>query len=170
MSIIRLEADPGLLTNRLMSLEIGVGLATLTGRRLSMPWSRRIGESPGPRPAGAQSDHERPTVHDLWEIPIDIVSDEEWDDVAAADTRLDLEWDFCASVYLADDGAIPDPGVIDFANRRTRFVRIPDTDVHVVAVAGRPLAWYSYFFHATGLTRRRLLAAIGGIRLRLPFR
>jgi hypothetical protein len=167
--ILRLEADPGLLTNRRMSLEIGVGLAALSGRRLSMPWSERVGSAPGPRPASEPGRDERPRVDELWEIPGDVVSDEEWREVEHRASRVDLAWNFQRSMYLADRSAIPDPGVREFAGGRTTFVRVPDTDADVVQISGRPLAWYSYFFHATGETRRGLLGAVGAVRLREPF-
>jgi hypothetical protein len=168
--ILRLEADPGLLTNRRMSIELGLGLAALSGRRLSMPWSEPVERAPGPRPASEPTRDDRPLVTDLWDLSGDLVSDEEWRDVdRRGASQLDLRWTFQRSVYLADDTAVPDPGVRDFANGRTTFVRIPETDVEVVRIEGRPLGWYSYFFHATGATRRRLLGAVAGVRLRRPF-
>lgn len=172
--VLRVDTDPGLLTNRRMSLEVAVGLAELSGRRLSMQWSDRIGPAPGPRPAhrssGVPGEPERPTMPDLWEIPVPVVADAEWRErLQHAPTRT-CEWGpFTECVYLADPEPIPHPGVIDFANGRTRFVRVPETD-DVVHVAGRPLAFFSYFFHATGATRRRLLAAIAGVRPLAPYR
>jgi hypothetical protein len=168
--ILRLEADPGLLTNRRMSIEIGLGLAALSGRRLSMPWSEPVGRAPGPRPASEPARDDRPLITDLWDLSGDLLGDEEWRDVERGGaSQLDLHWRFQRSVYLADDTAVPDPGVRDFANGRTTFVRIPETDSEVVRIEGRPLSWYSYFFYATGATRRRLLDAVGGVRLRRAF-
>ena len=162
--ILRLEGDPGLLTNRRLALEIGVGLAHLGGRRLSMPWHERIGPSPGNRPASADAPDVRPTVFDLWEVPVEVVTDEEWEDHSGPAQEVD--WGpFTQCVYLGDDAAIPHPGITDFANGRTRFVRLPDVDA-AVAVSGRPMAFPSYFFHATGPTRRGLLEAIDAVRLR----
>jgi len=175
--ILRIDTDAGLLTNRRMSLEIGVGLATLTGRRLSMPWDHRVGHAPGPGPAR----HREPTVSgdddpgpkmlDLWEIPVGIASDAEWDAAAAGDGPRVLDWGiYTRCVYLAGPDKIPPPSIIDFANGRTRFVRVPDTGDRAIHVVGRPLAWYSYFFHAAGETRRRLLDAVGSVQLHAPYR
>lgn len=162
--ILRLDTDPGLLTNRRMALEIGVGLAHISGRRLSMPWHDRIGPAPGLRPASAGAPDDRPTVFDLWEVPVEVVSDGEWDDRTGP--LHEVDWgSFTACVHLGDDAAIPHPGITDFANGRTRFVRVPRGD-HDVAVHGRPLAFASYFFHATGPTRRDLFDAVDGVRLR----
>ena len=162
--ILRLETDLGLLTNRRMALEIGVGLAHLSGRRLSMPWHDRIGPAPGARPASIDAPDTRPSVFDLWEVPVDVVSDDEWDD--HSDTVHELDWGpFGQCVYLGDDVAVPHPGITHFANGRTRYVRLPADD-DAVSVLGRPLSFASYFFHATGSTRRGLLQAVDGVRLR----
>jgi hypothetical protein len=173
---LRIEGDPGLLTNRRMSLEIGVGLATLAGRRLCMPWGEPIGHAPGPGPArsrhgGAPDDPApRPSMLDLWEIPLDPVTDEEWADAGGAAAHT-LHWgDFTKCVYLADPDPVPASSVIDFANGRTRFVRVPDTGECALRIAGRPLAWYSYFFHATSAARRRLLDAMSQVLVRTPYR
>jgi hypothetical protein len=159
-----------------MSLEIGVGLAALTGRRLSMPWGDRIGHAPGPGPArsrervASNDDVARPTMLDLWEVPLDPVTEEEWSDAGGHEART-LDWGtFTKSVYLAGSDKTPPTSVIDFANGRTRFVRVPVTDERALRIVGRPLAWYSYFFHATGDPRRRLLEAVGQVRLVQPYR
>ncbi len=171
--ILRLESDPGLLTNRRMTLEIGVGLAHLSGRRLSMPWDDLIGSAPGHRPATAGADGAPavlPSVFDLWDVPVDVVSIEEWADVEQASTYDSIDWGpFMHCVYLADDDPVPHPGVRDFANGRTRYVRLPETD-GPVSVAGRPLSFYSYFFHSTGQTRRDLLGTLERLTLKAPYR
>ena len=45
--VIRFQQDVGLLSNKRMALEIAVGLAHLTGRRLSMPFEKKIGPVAG---------------------------------------------------------------------------------------------------------------------------
>lgn len=163
MSIVRLETDLGLLTNRRMSIEVGLGIAALSGRRLSMDWSHRIGASPGARPAAG--DGSLPRIDDLWEFDAELVSDEEWAE-RSADAVERVEWGpFVDAVYLGDDDAVPHEGVREFANGRSRYVRLRSdgTDVEIV---GRPLAHPSYFFHATGERRRRWLDAVAGMRAR----
>lgn len=163
MSIVRLETDIGLLTNRRMSIEVGLGIAALSGRRLSMDWSHRIGASPGARPAAG--DGVLPRIDDLWEFDADLVSDDEWAERSAEPVDR-VEWgQFVDAVYLGDDDAIPHVGVREFANGRSRYVRLRNdgTDVEVI---GRPLAHPSYFFHATGERRRLLLDAVSGMRSR----
>ena len=44
---LRLPADVGLLTNKRMAVEVGIGLAHLSGRTLSMPLDEPIGVGPG---------------------------------------------------------------------------------------------------------------------------
>ena len=173
--ILRVDTDVGLLTNRLMGLEVAVGIASLTGRRLSMDWADPIGNAPGLRPAtGAGTPDVRPRVLDLWELPSAVadllVTDEEWNEIDHAHDRV-FDWGpFAHCVYLADDRPVPDPGVRDFANGRTKFVRIPPDAGSVAKINGRPLSFYSYFFHATGATRRRLIDCLEGIRLHAVFR
>ncbi len=153
-----------------MTLEIAVGLAHLGGRRLSMPWNDRVGASPGSRPASSGADGQSPSVLDLWEVPIEVVTDEEWESMAKDPAVRHIDWGlFARCVYLADDDPIPHPGVRDFANGRTRYVRVPEGE-SPVAIAGRPLSFASYFFHATGRTRRELFATLERVRPRSEYR
>jgi hypothetical protein len=168
MSVLRIDSDPGLLTNRRMSIEIGVALAALSGRRLSMPWSDPVGHAPGARPSKTVTRApSAPLISDLWEVPGDIVTDDEWRDHGGA--AHTVEWGpYSNCVYLGDDQPIPSEHLRDFAHGRTRFVRVPDIDgdVHVV---GRPLVFYSYFIHASGERRRTMLEALDGVRVRQEY-
>ena len=70
--VIRLEGDIGLLTNVRMGVEIAVGMAFLTGRRLSLPFEEPIG--PAPRSSIPESERGRPArVLDLFELPVEFV-------------------------------------------------------------------------------------------------
>jgi hypothetical protein len=173
--VLRIDTDVGLLTNRRMSLELGVGLSVLTGRRLSMRWSDEIGGSPGERPAGGawelQRGTDRPTLPDLWEVPETVVPDAEWDEVWEPTRPLVLDWGhYMLCVYLAEPDREGSPGQREFANGRTRFVHVPDTDDRVVHISGRPLSFYSYFFHASGAIRKRIVDAIATVKPRAPYR
>ena len=164
MSIVRIETDVGLLTNRRMSIETALGVAALSGRRLSMDWSARIGNAPGARPA-ADPNQQHPLIHDLWDIDAELVTDDEWSERSRSPID-EVTWGpFPACVYLGDDVAIPTPAVREFANGRTRFVRLRDDGTDIV-VNGRPLSNTSYFFHATGHRRRTMLDAVSSISVR----
>lgn len=167
--VLRLERDVGLLTNVRMGVEIAVGLAHLTGRRLSLPFEQPI--SPAPRSSIATGAQGRPAgVLDLLELPVDVVAPEEWATLSEHRTEI-VEWpEFGRLVCVCDTEVdTTDPQLIDFANGRTHFVQPPATDAAIVAVHGRPLSFYSYFFFARPALRRQLHAVIRGVRPRRPY-
>lgn len=167
--VIRLEGDIGLLTNVRMGVEIAVGMAFLTGRRLSLPFEDPIG--PAPRSSIPEGERGRPAcVLDLLELPVDFVPADEWPSLQ--ETRTDVvEWPGAMNCVCVCDADVEttDAQLIDFANGRTRFVRPPASDAPVVAVRGRPLSFYSYFFFARPALRRQLHAVIRGVRPRRPY-
>ena len=168
--VLRLERDEGLLTNVRMGVEVAVGLAFLTGRRLSLPFFEEP-IPPAPRSSIKTADRGRPAgVLDLLELPIEIVTPEEWSTLQETRTEV-FEWPAFGHLVCVCDGEIDttDQQLIDFANGRSRFVRPPASDAPVVAVHGRPLSFYSYFFFARPALRRQLHAVIRGVRPRRPY-
>lgn len=167
--VLRVEQDEGLLTNVRMGLEIAVGLADLTGRRLSLPFDRPI--PPAPRTSIDVADRGRPAgVLDLLEVPVEVVPPDEAGDLDAM--RCDtVRWPaFGELVCVAGtDVDLSDPQLVDFANGRTRFVSPPRSDAPVVAITGRPLAFFSYFFFTPPAVRRRLHAVVRAVRPRRPY-
>jgi hypothetical protein len=167
--VLRLERDAGLLTNVRMGVEVAVGLAFLTGRRLSLPFEEPI--PPAPRSSIPTAEQGRPAgVLDLLELPVEIVPPEEWTSLRATRTEV-VEWPGFGHLVCVCDGEVDtaDRQLIDFANGRTRFVRAPISDAPVVAIQGRPLSFYSYFFFAQPALRRQLHAVIRGVRPRRPY-
>ncbi len=167
--VIRLEGDIGLLTNVRMGVEIAVGMAFLTGRRLSLPFEEPIGRAP--RSSIPEAEWGRPArVLDLFELPVEVVPADEWASLQETRTEV-VEWPDVSQCVCICDGEVEttDAQLLDFANGRTRFVRPPASDAHVVAVRGRPLSFYSYFFFARPALRRQLHAVIRGVRPRRPY-
>lgn len=167
--VLRLDRDVGLLTNVRMGVEVAVGLAFLTGRRLSMPFEVPIGAAP--RSSIPTPDRGRPAgVLDLLELPIEVVAPEEWATLEATRTEV-FEWPEFGHLVCVCDGEIDtsDRQLLDFANGRSRFVRPPASDAPVVSLHGRPLSFYSYFFFARPALRRQLHAVIRGVRPRRPY-
>lgn len=167
--VLRFERDIGLLSNIRMGVEVGVGLAFLTGRRLSLPFEEPI--PPAPRSSISAADRGRTAgVLDLLELPVEVVPPEEWPTVQASRTEM-VEWPVFGQMVCVCDGDVDtsDQQLLDFANGRTRFVRPPQSDAPVVAVHGRPLSFYSYFFFAQPALRRQLHAVIRGVRPRRPY-
>jgi hypothetical protein len=167
--VLRADLDVGLLTNVRMGVEIATGLAFLTGRRLALPFDQPV--PPAPRSSIAPADQGRPArVLDLFELPIDIVQPDEWDELGDVLTEV-VEWGSAGeTVCVCDDGVTDDdPQLLDFANGRTRLLRPPKSDANVVDLQGRLLSFPSYFFHARPVTHRRLHALLRGVRPRRPF-
>jgi len=166
---LQLRRDVGLLTNIRMGVEIAVGLAHLTDRKLLLPFGEPV---PGaPRSSIADADVGRPaTLLDLLELPVEIVHPDEAADVEAL--RCDtFDWTaFTQKVcVVGDDIDTTDQQLLDFANGRTSFVRPPASDAPLVRIDGRPLSFYSYFFFAPPARRRQLHAVIRGVRPRRPY-
>ena len=169
--VIRFQQDVGLLSNKRMALEIAVGLAHLTGRRLSMPFEKKIGPSPvSSIPADRAGEDAR--VLDLLEVPVPIVHPDEWDDEFLGSASEMHDWEVVAHGVVVAGPEIPvdDPVFTDFLNGRTKIWAVPHSDARVVDISGRLLSFYSYFFYATGPERRGLHALLRGVRPRRPYR
>jgi hypothetical protein len=167
--VLRLEQDIGLLTNIRMGVEIAAGLAFLTGRRLSLPFEQPI--PPAPRSSIAAGDQGRSArILDLFELPVEVVLPDEWESLQHTPTEV-VEWPVFGDLVCVCDSDIDttDPQLRDFANGRTGFVRPPASDASLVAIHGRPLSFYSYFFFAQPALRRQLHAVIQGVRPRRPY-
>ena len=167
--VLCVQRDIGLLTNVRMGVELAVGLAHLTGRRLWYSFDQPI--PPAPRSSIAPHERGRPTtVLDLFELPVPIVHADEFADMDTTGTET-VDWPDFATAVCVVDGAIDleDPEFRDFANGRSNFVRPPQSDAPIVSITGRPLGFYSYFFRASPPTRRALHAVIRGVRPRRPY-
>ncbi len=168
--VLRIGQDVGLLTNVRMAVEIGVGLAHLSDRRLSIPFDTPI--PPAPVSPIADSEKGQPSrVVDLLELPLAVVPPEEWSelDQAAAEVH---DWDTIGhGVCLVDGPAdLDDPVLRDFLNGRKRVWTTPASPAEIVRIEGRLLSFYSYFFFASGPSRRNLHAILRGVRPRRPYR
>ena len=168
--ILRVPADPGYLSNKRMALEIAIGLAHLAGRALSLPVHEPIGW--GPRPARGTDESGRPSsLHDLYEIPVPVLSEAEA--AAAADGRPAHrpDWPELAGAVLVDP---PDrsrhPDVDAFAAGRRVLTLDPAWSEEPVVVVPRALAHYSRFFFLEPDRRRALFALLEEVRPRAPYR
>lgn len=165
--ILRVEQDVGLLTNVRMAVEIAVGLAHLTDRRLSFPDTRIPGapvSSIPPRRQGCPA-----SVVDLFELPVELASSDEVEDETHTSHKVLDVGTIGAAVILVDDD--PDPATLrDFAHGRTRIERPPMFDHRVVDLRGRLVGFYSYMFYATRYRRTVLWSLLQGVRPRHAYR
>lgn len=169
--ILRVQEDVGLLSNKRMALEIAVGLAHLSGRRLSMPFEKPIGAAPvssiSTEMSGAPAG-----LLDLLELPVGVVHPNEWTHEFEGSAIESHDWGVIGAGVCVAGSKIPldDPVFKDFMHGRTKVYRAPSSDARVVEINGRLLSYYSYFFFATGPERRSLHALIRGVRPRRPYR
>ena len=154
-----------------MGLELGVGLAHLTGRRLALPFEDPIADAPaGPLDKNTRGTQSR--ILDLFEVPVEIVHPDEWEHDSQHLGRDTVDWGtYGAKVCVAPDQSadLDDPLLAAFCNGREP-VAAPSSDAEVIEILGRPLAMYSYFFFATGPQKRMLHSVIRGVRARRPYR
>lgn len=164
--VLRVGSDPGYLSNKRMALEIAVGLAHLSGRRLSLPVDEPIGW--GPRPALAGEAAGPPSsLRDLYDLPAPVLQD-------AAPTGPPArrpDWPDLAGAVLVDPAGADRDDLEAFANGRTVIALDPTwVDDPVLEVPGRALTYYSNFFLLDPEPRRRLFGLLEQIRLKEPYR
>lgn len=168
-SLLRVPADPGYLSNKRMALEIAVGLAHLTGRRLCLPVDEPIGW--GPRPARGEAESGSPSsLRDLYELPVPVIGAEE--DVPAGRSAFRPDWPELHLAVLVDPPRSPedDEEVRAFAAGRQVLTLDPAWADEAVVELPRTLAHYSCFFHLADRPRAALFALLEGIRPRAPYR
>ena len=155
-----------------MGLEMAIGLAHLSGRSLSMPVDVPVG--PSPTDAVGDDRGRAALVSDFWEIPVEIVPDDEWKRFSRRNQKVDLQWGSLSMGVLAHPHDVDrsDPTFVDFANGRSDIWSFtPDLDdVPALEVHGRPLGMYTYFFYVRGEARRELEALLQQVRPRQPYR
>lgn len=160
--------DPGYLSNKRMALEIGIGLAVLSRRTLSLPVDRPIGWGPRPALVGEEAGHPS-SLRDLYELPVEVHGDDAFESLAASsDTRV-VEWpDLHEAVYTDDPGA---EDLESFALGRPHVSWDPSWgDEPVVQIAARGLGSYAYFFHLDTDRRSSLFELLQSVCPKAPYR
>jgi hypothetical protein len=168
-SILRVGGDPGYLSNKRMALEIAVGLAHLSGRRLALPVDEPIGW--GPRPALTGEAAGPPSsLRDLYDLPVALMHDAGHDGPADGPARRP-DWPDLAGAVLVDPPGVDRDDLEAFANGRTVIALDPTwVDDPVLEVPGRTLSYYSHFFLLDPEPRRQLFDLLEKIRLKEPYR
>ncbi len=170
-AILRVGLDPGYLSNKRMALEVAIGLAHLSGRRLALPVDEPIGW--GPRPALTGDAAGRPSrLIDLYELPVPVLDTAAFATEAAGPARV-LDWPDCSAIMVTDaQGAgQDDENRAEFAHGRPVVSFDPAwAEDPVLEVPGRTLGYYSYVFFLNPRRRRELFTLLEGVRLRAPYR
>jgi GDP-fucose protein O-fucosyltransferase len=161
------------LNNCRMSLDIGIGLAHLTGRILA-PY--------GVKPAWCSDpvlhegvDYERSTnVLDLFDLPIPLkLTHAEVSEIEFSGVRRLLSAPVNESVLHNDSAAsLESDDFFAFRNGRTHVQTLGEAldDDQDLIVDGTTLGMYSQFFYADAAIRSDLRRLFGGVRPRQPYR
>lgn len=164
--------DVGYLSNKLMALEIGVGLAHLSDRTLSLPVDAPIGW--GPRPALTGDGAGEPSsLRDLFDLPVTVLDDEEYDQLVGAHPVLTVDWPDLHQVVYADPPARQqdEERFAAFAHGRPAVTFDPDwANAPILDLTARGLASYSYFFYVTPERRRGLFSLLEQIQPKRSYR
>lgn len=163
--------DAGL-SNCRMSLDIGVGLAYLTGRTLTPygvkpPWTSR------PLLRRNHDYTERATVFHLFDLPVPVESIySRKRNIRLAQVKRPWSGSVVDSVFVMNGNAHPDDEAFpSFVNRRSHIwtlnEEVADEDL---LVDESTLGLYSHFFYGDSSSQSRLRAVIHRIRPRRPYR
>jgi hypothetical protein len=164
--------DVGYLSNKLMALEIGIGLAHLGDRTLSLPVDSPIGWGPRPALDGVDAGTAS-SLRDLFDLPVEVLGDDEYDQLVGAHPVLTVDWPDLYHVAYADppERRQDEERVAAFANGRPTVAFDPDwADAPILDLPARGLASYSYFFHLTPDRRREVFSRLEQIRPKRPYR
>lgn len=169
--VLRMIEDGGYLSNKRMALEIGVGLAHLSDRVLSLPVDRPIGW--GPRPAlGGPIAGTPSSLRDLYDLPVTVLGDDDYADLADKHTVQPVDWPDLNTVVVVDRPDAPAADDIEaFANGRATVAFDPEWDASpILDLPARGLGFYSYVFGVGTDRRRELFSLLEQIRPKQPYR
>jgi hypothetical protein len=162
--------DVGYLSNKRMALEVGVGLAHLSGRVLSLPIDAPIGW--GPRPTLDAPAAGRPSsLRDLYDLPVPVMGDEEYAALITEHPIRSVDWPDLHTAVFVDPPALQFAGdFAEFAIGRPAVTFDPGwVDAPILDVPARALGFYSYLFFLEADRRRELFALLEQIRLKQPY-
>lgn len=170
--VLRMAEDVGYLSNKLMALEVGIGLAHLSGRTLSLPIDAPIGW--GPRPVLDGDDAGEPSsLRDLFALPVTVLGDEEYGQLVGRHPVLTIDWpDLHQVVYSDPHARQQDEDRFEaFAHGRPAVTFDPAwADAPILDLTARGLAFYSYFFHLVPERRRTLFSLLEQIQPKRSYR
>jgi hypothetical protein len=163
-----MAADVGYLSNKRMALEIGIGLAELSGRMLSLPVDDPIGWGPRPALEGAAAGPPS-TLRDLYDLPVTVLGDDEYQRLAAGRDVRTVAWPDLHDAVYSDQPRAEDFAEFALGRPVVSFDRSWD-DEPILVVAARGLSLYSYFFHLRAGRRRSLFRLLECVRPKDPYR
>lgn len=174
MKYLYFNGYPAGLSNNKMALDIGVGLAYLTNRTLV--YFNNYPVWPGSyRPLNdASIPSERPTVIDLYDTPIQQMSQQEFLQQPGPLTRYDVPMQVMTQslFYFPSDLPIDDERFHAFRNGRQHAYTITPqmNEADVVCINGKTLGLYSHSFYLHDDMRSDFIDAMKQVVPKAPYR
>lgn len=171
--LFRSDPSPIGLSNLRMSLDIGVGLAALTNRVLVFYANEPVWDGPDPVLARAQPDDPRPTILDLFDVPVPQLDERFVSDRLAHASLHATTWaDVCESAFVHPRDLDDDARLAAFLNGRRHAHRLSPAAEHaeVLQVSCRTFGLYAHFFYVDPQHWPRLRAAVARVQAKAPYR
>lgn len=168
-----MTADVGYLSNKRMALEVGIGLAHLSGRTLSLPIDLPIGSGPRPAITGAAAGPPS-SLADLYDLPVAVLGDAAYAGLTDRHSARTIDWPDLNHVVVVGPPEIDDrerPGDLEaFAQGRDAVSLDPAwEDAPLLDLPARGLAFYSFLFFLGPERRRSLFELLERIAPRPPY-
>ena len=168
--VLRMIEDVGYLSNKRMALEVGVGLAHLSGRTLSLPVDARVGWGPRPALEGPEAGRAS-TLRDLYDLPVAVMGDDEYAELLAEHPVRAVAWpDLHTAVFVDPPEHADGSDFVAFAHGRPAIGFDPAwAEDPILDVAARGLGSYSYLFYLEPERRRELFTVLERVRAKQPY-
>ena len=170
--LFRSDPSPIGLSNLRMSLDIGVGLATLTDRTLVFYENEPAWDGPEPVLARTHPDDPRPTILDLFDVPVPQLDERFASHRLASGSLHATHWaDVCESAFAHPRDLDDDARFAAFVNGRRHSYRLSPAaeEAEFLQVSCRTFGLYSYFFYVSPQHWPRLRAAMTQVQAKAPY-
>jgi hypothetical protein len=178
--LFRSDPSPIGLSNLRMSLDIGVGLAALTNRVLIFYENEPVWDGPEPVWAKTHPDDARPTILDLFDVPVPHLDERFASDPLGRRAPLDRRRLYACDWVNVSESAFAHPRELAADDRRFTAFRNGRGHVHqlppgadaveFLQVSCRTFGLYSYYFYVRPEDWQRLHAAMAQVRAKAPYR
>ena len=178
--LFRSDPSPIGLSNLRMSLDIGVGLAALTDRVLIFYENEPVWDGPEPVLARTHPEDARPTILDLFDVPVPHLDERFASDPLSRRAPLDrrrlyaCDWEnVCESVFAHPrELATDDRRLTAFRNGRAHTHQPPPAAdaVEFLQVSCRTFGLYSYYFYVGPEDWSRLRTVMAQVQAKAPYR
>jgi hypothetical protein len=164
--VLRIPADPGRLNNQRIALEVGVGLAALSGRALSIPGEPDLQGRPLPGLDNGTTQRAA-CLLDLFDVPVEVVTDEGYAALCIRDRPVHPSWPslILDAAFVLHDNPIGDGLLGAFLAGRKAVISFSPSiaAAPIVEVNSRLLAFPSFVFCLNGGERAMAFDAVSAV-------